>query len=64
MSSRRRPHKKQEVNSKMSFYDVLYRFYEADEEEVNIKLSRYVTLCISFIEQIKIWQWRSGGTFF
>ncbi len=29
MSNRRRPQLKQEVNSKMSHYDVLYRFYEA-----------------------------------
>ncbi len=29
MSNRRRPQLKQEVNIKMSHYDVLYRFYEA-----------------------------------
>ncbi|NEQ36397.1 MAG: hypothetical protein F6K40_08980 [Okeania sp. SIO3I5] len=40
MSSRRRSQLKQEVNSKMSCYDVLYRFYEADPTiifEVNYK---------------------------
>ncbi len=31
MSNRRRPQLKQEVNSKISYYDVLYRFYKAVE---------------------------------
>ncbi len=30
MSNRRRPQLKQEVNIKMSHYEVLYRFYEAE----------------------------------
>ncbi|MGD1714960.1 hypothetical protein [Dapis sp. BLCC M172] len=34
MSNRRRPQLKQEVNSKMPYYDVLYRFYEAGPKGV------------------------------